>query len=669
MFPFFELEDLLGDFDGPIGIELAYGVIWGMIWGLYVVLGNHQRRDSGATFGKLALVSAILATAAVFPGILSHGLGFGSDEALGQAELLVFVSVILLARYLLPFRPPGHASLVRVESPEVLEAADRIAREMKIRRPELRQFPGDATSAWAYSLVQPTVAVMEGVLYRLSPAERDAILAHEFAHVANCTLWIFVAVKVTAISVGALATISLSPGLPLVLALLMWVGLLRISGRWLEIDCDRRAARVVGYRAVITGLEKIHALRGISNRGWWALLFDSVASHPSRDVRLDELRRRAPEADRDASAGNIGVLRYHRLASWVASGIWLAALIAGWIFAERFPIAVAGLWFGIAIFPVVMRMIVVGPARRQHARRLGRRSRLARFALPVLAAVLIGAAYLATLLRESPWLPTPASSILGLSIPVGLLFGALAALIAIPNDKLRNAIRGAVNSRNYQQAVELARKHPRSVRRDTISRHNVALAHLGLGERGIAVEAFTELWEQERFGFSGMWLAVIYLNEGRADQALQLAEELDRVWTNDPAPPFLRGRALRRLGRPDEADAIVADAVQRFEQARGDLLALRAGIALDRGDPHQAFGFLHEAEQASPGGAYGLLIAAEIAQKGDDSGAAADAVTKAIQALRRIPLPMFQFELKQLEAATRASVPKATEITEFIRQE
>jgi Zn-dependent protease with chaperone function len=682
MFPFFELEDLLADPDGqfgaglgdPIGIGVAYGIVWGLFWVLYAALGRNQQRNSGAAPARLALVSAILATAAVFPAILAYGLGWNAGEAFHQVEFLVFVNAILLARYQLPFRPPGHANLMRVETPEVLESADRIAREMRIRRPQLRQFPGDGTSAWAYSLMQPTVAVMEGVLHRLHPAERDAILAHEFAHIANRTLWVMVAMKVTAISVAALATMSLPPGLPLVFALLMWVGLLRISGRWLEIDCDRRAARVVGSRAVIRGLDKIHALRGISNRGWRALLFDAIASHPSRDVRLDELRRGAPEADQEASAGDIGGLRYHRLASWLATGIWIVALIAGWIFAERCPIAVGIVWFVVAIFPSALRWMIVAPARRQHARRLGRRFRLARIVLPLLAGVLGGGAYLMMHLRETGWTSSPATSILGITLPIGLLFGAIAALAAIPDDKVRNAIRGAVNSRDFQKALDLARKHPRQIRRDVISQHNVALAHLGLGHRDIAVEEFTRLWEMKRFGFSGMWLAAIHLNENAPEESLRVSDGLSQAWTNDPAPPFLRSRALRRLGRLDEADAAVIEAIGRFEQARGDLLALRAGIALDRGDTDRARDLLHEAEQASPGGAYGLLIAAEIAQKGDDSEAAAAAVTKAIEALRRIPLPMFQFELEQLESSRSPSAPdqehpEATEITEFVRQE
>ncbi|HVW00049.1 MAG TPA: M48 family metalloprotease, partial [Planctomycetaceae bacterium] len=608
-----------------------------------------------------------LATAAVFPAALLYVVGPADEMTLAQVVGLVFANALLLLRYQIPFRPKGHASPVPVESAEVLEAAERIARQMYIPTPTLRQFPANGTGAWAYSLVQPTVAVMEGVLYRLSPAERDAILAHEFAHFANRTLWILALMKVIAVSIGVLA-ISLPPGLPLVLTFLVYVGLKGIVSRWLEIDCDRRAARVVGIPAVMSGLEKIHALRGIANKGWLALLFDAVSSHPSRDVRLDELRRVAPN-EVPTTVGPIGLLRYHRLASWVATALWLAALIAGCAYAHRFPVAVGIIWGAIAVFPAVLRLLVISPAQRQHARRLGYRRHLWPVAALLLACTLLGAAWLAMSLPTPDWLPL---SFLGISVPTGLLFGAIAALASLQKDELRNQIRGAVNSRNYQQAVDLARKHPRRVQRDVISRHNVALAQLGLGHRGLALEEFRQLWEKHRFGFSGMWLTLIHLSEGRTEAALQMADGLAGVWTHDPAPPYLRGRALRRLGRLDEAEAAVR-AMQRFEHPRGESLSLQAGIALDRGDLDSARELIRQAEAAAPGDVNVVAIAAEIAQQGGDPEAAA-AITKAIQALERIPLPLLEYELAQLRSAHARLHPPAdqdaaTEITEFLRQE
>ena len=676
MFPFellFELEDFLPEVDGQVGIALGCAMLWAILWAVYSAVGHWQQRDTGGTLWRLVLVSAILATAALFPAALVHVFGTTDEQALLHVEFLVFMNALLLLRYQVRYRPPRQSKAVPVESPEVLEAADRLARQMKISRPTLLQFPADGTGAWAFSLVQPTVVVMEGLLHRLEPVERDAILAHEFAHFANATLWLHAAVIVAAASVAAVAA-SLAPGLPIALGLLVFVGLHRMTARWLEIDCDRRAARVVGYAAVMSGLAKIHALRGIANRGWPALLFDAVASHPSRDVRLDELRRAAPPEDRAAPVGDIGLLRYHRAASWVATGVWIAALVVGWRNAQQHPIVVAVSWSLIAACPWMLHRIVGAPLRRRHARRLGRRYQLAR-ALPLLLIVgLLGTSYAFTWMPEFTFSLAAGVMSYHWALTIVPLCLAWVLLLSLPKDKVRNAIRQAVNSREFQQAVDLAHKHPRQVKRDPISRHNIALAHLGLGHHKFAQDEFTELWETKRFGFSGMWLAVIHLNEGRADEALRVADELARVWTKDPAPPFLRGRALRRMGRLDEAEAAIVDAIGRFEHARGDLLALRAGIVLDRGDLDQAREFLRQAEQASPGAAYCLVIAADIAQKGDDPVAAADAVAKALQALRRILLPMFQFELEQLEStkstsAREVSHPDAIEITEFIRQE
>ena len=51
-----------------------------------------------------------------------------------------------------------------------------------------------ATQAFAGGLPAPSLAVTDGILHRLSASERDAIIGHELAHVANRSLWVLVSV-------------------------------------------------------------------------------------------------------------------------------------------------------------------------------------------------------------------------------------------------------------------------------------------------------------------------------------------------------------------------------------------------------------------------------------------------------------------------------------------
>lgn len=88
----------------------------------------------------------------------------------------------------------------------------------------------------------------------------------------------------------------------------------------------------------------------------------------------------------------------------------------------------------------------------------------------------------------------------------------------------------------------------------------------GLEEEGIcAIDSVLEEDEEHAFGASMLLSAELYLNAGRPEDALARAERFEHNHGASPESALLRGRALKSLGRSDEAAAA-------FDQV-GDLAA------------------------------------------------------------------------------------------------
>ena len=64
------------------------------------------------------------------------------------------------------------------------------------------------------------------------------------------------------------------------LGVLFTMGLRRVVSRAFEADCDRRAARVVGFSPTISAIYKVHAAHDLRNRGLGSVLAYACATHP-----------------------------------------------------------------------------------------------------------------------------------------------------------------------------------------------------------------------------------------------------------------------------------------------------------------------------------------------------------------------------------------------------
>ena len=159
----------------------------------------------------------------------------------------------------------------------------------------------------------PTVVVSEGLLAALSPAERDAVLAHELAHLANGDLDITAGLLVPVYAAAELYEGQDSPGFDPVgraFAATAAIGF-GVFSRGRELAADRAAATATGDPAALaTALERLDDTNGRTRptadfRDHIAatdavnvipIESDSVAgrlgaTHPSTATRVERLRR------------------------------------------------------------------------------------------------------------------------------------------------------------------------------------------------------------------------------------------------------------------------------------------------------------------------------------------------------------------------------------------
>ena len=244
--------------------------------------------------------------------------------------------------------------------------------------------------AWAGGLPAPSVIVTDGLLTRLDDVERDAVIAHEMGHIANHSLWPLSSLFSVSCAVALLAAIWHPIDVALAFGFAFFIGLRRIISRPIEADCDRRAARVIGFDATISALKKIHVLHSIRNSGWMSLLAYAWATHPSPEMRLSLLalaaRRedsskpgRSPELACNGDLSKLPALectesgfRLHRAISWLGVALWVGALSVAWCIAphaDRFA-------FWLLMFVALRAIVLLSFARTAAAKRASGRQRV-----------------------------------------------------------------------------------------------------------------------------------------------------------------------------------------------------------------------------------------------------------------------------------------------------
>jgi Zn-dependent protease with chaperone function len=285
---------------------------------------------------KMRLIRALAAVALVVATV-AVGFAAGAPALLppivGYGVLIVVIGAL---------RKPAVGRLgsaVRLSDPALTARIEAMARSMGIRTPEVVVFPGrQFAEAYASSILWPVVLIGEGVLHRLPPAERDAVIAHELGHFATRSLWVAPATAAAAGGIGLVASAATGVWEAALSAVPLWIVGRRLVMRGFEPWCDLAGARVVGFASMAGGLHRIHAIRDGAAR--FVRLLDATSSHPGIAVRRRHLRAWAPPEER-ARIPAEPVLTAH-----VASGLWAVT-------------AAAAVAVGIAVGPIGVALFVV----------------------------------------------------------------------------------------------------------------------------------------------------------------------------------------------------------------------------------------------------------------------------------------------------------------------
>jgi Tfp pilus assembly protein PilF len=420
-----------------------------------------------------------------------------------------------------------------------------------------------------------------------------------------------------------------------------------------EIDCDRRAARAIGFRDTTAALAKIHAVHPIRNSGLLSLLVYATATHPSREIRLAALRATAPESDRPAIELSEARIRWQRRLTIAALAVWLTAVsgtIAAAILKPQLGWLPIPLWT-VALTPLSLIILAQRKRRAVARQRMGSRPR---WIIAVVIGGLVGVSLFLPHLSHEAIDPIPLFGI-QLSIETSLL--ALACLVGVfvwflwtnGRRKLRHAVVVAFQVHDFRRVLELGRQSPKVVSRDHILRYNIALARAICDDRPAAIAMLEGLWQEKpRFPLTAFILCQLLLDGNQPERALAIAQSVVARLPRDAGTHSLEARVRRRLGQLDEAQA-ACDRLLALEPEQGIGYGISAAIALDRGDLTRAQELIGQALAASPGEAYLQVIHAEIALQAEPLEAARAAVEQAFSAVRTNPLVFLQTDIARLE--------------------
>jgi len=656
--------NLIAVLSRPAGAWLLVSIAWALLSTINAIVGWGQTAEASGSLWRLMYVAAGLGVLEVLPlGVWATLLVCQRADwvDLWLVSIAIFISLVATVPMLHPpLRLRGTKTMLpRVNDELFLQRITELARSMNVPVPLVRLRPSITGSQQALAYVgclpAPQLVVSDGILQRLSPAERDAIVAHELGHMANGSLWFLTAViPVTcAITTGASIFIPIAVTIPFGFALGM--GLRRIVSRPLERDADRRAARAIGFRNTATALAKIHAVNSLTDSGLMPMLVYATATHPSRAMRLWSLQAAAPGDDMPEIAVCAQTVGRHRIAATAALMAWLvtlAATLTAAVVTPDVPFLAVPLWIA-ALTPMTLAIIAQRRRIAIEQRRLGHswiRSAL-------LVAVLLAWPVLGMfpdifqrLMAPLAWFGTSQYYILIYPL---FLAGICLAVSAWSRRwqaqrKLRGEIAIAFQVHDFLRVLELGKSAPTAVARDPWLRYHIAFARAICGDRTAAIAQFEELWrDAPRLPMTGITLSVLLLDVDQPERALDVARCVALRLPHDAATHLLVARSLRRLGRLEEAQRASERALM-LEPRGGIAHAVAAAIALDIGDFSRAQQLIDTALELAPGEVYVLLVRAEVGLKTQRDGQPRAAVDEAVAAVRANPLAFYKVEVTRL---------------------
>ena len=652
-----------------------YGLAaWLALWLAYCYCGFRQSREGGGTIIRLigvAAGAALIALAPTFAWLAARAMYDTDRLELGLALPLMLISAFWMS---LVLRPPHRRTrrgppLPLVEDEAVLASVARLAELMGIKPPRVRllRTVGGAQRvlAWAGGLPAPSVIVTDGLLTRLDNLDRDAVIAHEMGHIANHSLWPLSSLFSLSCAVALLAAIWHPIDVALAFGFACFIGLRRIISRPIEADCDRRAARVIGFDATISALKKIHVLHSIRNSGWLSLIAYAWATHPSPEMRLSLLTRAARREETGKAGGlpepvgngevtkpaesacSESRFRLHRAISWLGVLLWIGALGVAWRVAPTADRFALWLLIVVSVTPIfLMSFARTTAAKRDVSRQQVRPVWLRRLLLGVVL-LLIAAPFV--LYRFLPF-----EGFEGVDLAVIAPVAVVLVLVATTSGSRRQQpvtrqINEALQEHRFADVLAIARLHRRQMAKQPLARYNVAFVEGLFGDRSAAIAELEEICRIYRsFALPALTLCILHFEQGDSDKALDVARRAVSHWPKDPLPGIDEARVLRQMGRLDEAQAAI-DRALHLDGDSGATYAVASGIALDRGASPAAERLADRAAELEPGGLLVLVAKAEIALASGNRELARAAVERAVKTIKANPFALFGVDLARLK--------------------
>lgn len=647
--------------------------------GLFYVSGRRQRIEFGGTTRRLLFVSLVATGFSILPlgvCVAAWFLGLTTNESVPGLGFLLSVFAGALAASLLriPDRIRGHdEQLQSVSDTAFLARLGELSRRMHLRRPAIRLLksttPDQQATAYVTGLVAPVILVTDGLLVRLDADERDAIVCHELAHLANGTLWYLMAVGSLAAVGGAVALIcGVTTWFLFVPALV--VGLNRLFLRPLELDCDLRAARAMGFAEMGVALQKIHRL-GIDGQTSPRLreLIHATGTHPPLAARLDYLRRHASAGDLDRIPMPAPP---ERLLAWAMGGVYVASVSVAWFLGRNTSVwaiaASALLLLSVTFAPLFLLLFSVrktphSPKRSARLKSLG----IILVLVALLLTPLLWTNYLRRISDDEQMfaLVGVVTSVMILAVVAGLVY----LMIWLQPHQLKSDLLTAWMGHDFERVLELARKAPRRIARDPGMRQMVAWSRAVIGDAAGATAQLESLIADYPGDIDCyLVLANLQFEEGNMQAVLELAETISSRFPKQGIGAAIASRVFRRLNRLDEAwDKI--ECAMALNPEMGAICAAAAGVAADRGDIARARELLVKAGELTPGTPQELAEDAHLSVRTEAAPVAIPKLKRAIAAFEANPLLLRKSELKSLrqELATLSSdKPVAEWVTEIV---
>jgi Zn-dependent protease with chaperone function/Tfp pilus assembly protein PilF len=649
-------------FSTPTGVWLLVAITWVLLSTINAIVGWRQTSEASGSLWRLCYVAAGLGVFEVLPlGVWAALLDCNRANSMDWRLVLGLTFLSLIATFPMlhpPVRLRGARNkLPRVDDEVFLSRIAELARSMNVPVPLVRLLPSVTGSQRALAFVgclpAPQMVVSDGILHRLSPVERDAVVAHELGHLANGSLWLLTAViPVTcAVVIGVSAWVPLTVAIPFGLALV--IGLRRIVSRPLELDADLRAARAIGFRDTATALAKIHAVNSFGS-GLMPLLIYATAAHPSREMRLWSLQEAAPDCDISDIKVAPETVRKHRTAATIAFLVWLLTLVATLTAAlatPDLPFLTVPLWIAV-LTPTALLLVA---RRRQNS--ISRRRLGTNWVQTVpLVVALAASTFLAIFPHIVQKMTAPRDGDEGIEYfllyPLLVAVSCLAAGAVMRRSQASRKLRGemsiAFQVHDFVRVLEIGRSAPATVARDPWLRYHIALARALCDDRTAAIAEFEAIWrDAPAFPIAAITLSALLLDVDQPERALEVAHSVALRLPRDAATHLLVARSLRRLGRLDEAQRACERALG-LEPAGGIAQSVAAAIALDRGDFVRAQQLIDTACEFAPGEAYVLLVKAELALKTQSYGNPSAVADAAFAAVRANPFALYQADVTRL---------------------